>query len=174
VTARPGIALEQLTDELLARGVPVALIDLDRSIAGTPGIARLEAAARRHPGRLWLGGRLRPDGQRAGGRFCMDAFTRHPDRMKPGTRIVTTSTATTTQMISYNPASQRMIRRTQTRYAGLPDPICTASSVRLYTAGELLAMLSHAGLHVDAQFGGYRGQDLTATSDRIVIIGHKP
>jgi SAM-dependent methyltransferase len=111
---------------------------------------------------------------RAGGRFCMDVFTRHPDRMKPCTRIVTTSTATTTQMISYNPASQRMIRRTQTRYAGLPDPICTASSVRIYTPGELLAMLSHAGLHVDARFGGYRGQDLTAASDRMVIIGHKP
>lgn len=111
---------------------------------------------------------------RPGGRFCMDVFTRHPDRMKPGTRTVTTSTATITQAISYDPVSQRMIRRTQTLYADRPDPICTGSSVRLYTPSELLAMLSDAGLHVDARFGGYHGQDLTASSDTIVIIGHKP
>lgn len=65
MTVRPEISLEQLTDELLDQGVPIALIDLDRSIAGTPGTALLEAAARRHPGRLWLGGRLRPDGHAA-------------------------------------------------------------------------------------------------------------
>jgi phosphoribosylformimino-5-aminoimidazole carboxamide ribonucleotide (ProFAR) isomerase len=65
VTARPEVSLEQLTDELLDLGVPVALIDLDRSVAGTPGTALLEAAARRHPGRLWLGGGLRPDGHAA-------------------------------------------------------------------------------------------------------------
>lgn len=61
-------------------------------------------------------------------------------------------------MISYDPFSQRMIRHTQTRYADYPDPICTASSVRLYAPGELLAMLSRTGLHVDAQFGGYRAR----------------
>jgi phosphoribosylformimino-5-aminoimidazole carboxamide ribonucleotide (ProFAR) isomerase len=61
VLGRPGISLDQLTDELLARNVPLAIIDLDRTIAGAHDSALLERAVRRHPGRLWVGGRLHPD-----------------------------------------------------------------------------------------------------------------
>jgi ubiquinone/menaquinone biosynthesis C-methylase UbiE len=111
---------------------------------------------------------------RPGGRMCMDVFTRHPDRMKPEIRTVTTRAATITQDIGWDPARQRMTRQTRTLYAGGADPVCTSSSVRLYTPAELLAMLRHAGLDVDATFGSYRGHALTADSDRIVVIGHRP
>jgi phosphoribosylformimino-5-aminoimidazole carboxamide ribonucleotide (ProFAR) isomerase len=65
VAARPGTSLAGLVGDLLGRDIPVAIIDLDRSIASLPGTTLLERAARRHPGRLWLGGRLSPDGPAA-------------------------------------------------------------------------------------------------------------
>jgi len=79
-----------------------------------------------------------------------------------------------TRDIGWDPVRQRMIRQTRTRYADRMDAVCTSSSVRLYTPAELLAMLGHAGLHVDATFSSYRGQALADGSDRIIIIGHRP
>lgn len=111
---------------------------------------------------------------RPGGRMCMDVFTRHPDRMKPETRTITTATAAITQHIGWDPRRRRMTRQTRTRYADRAEPVCTSSSVRLYTPAELLAMLGHAGLRVDATFSSYCGQALAADSDRIVVIGHRP
>jgi ubiquinone/menaquinone biosynthesis C-methylase UbiE len=108
-----------------------------------------------------------------GGRFCMDFFTQHPDRMKTTERVVSTNNSTTNQLISYDPIGRRMIRHTTIQYAGSSQPVRTCSSVRLYTPEELLVMLRQVGLHVDALFGGYRGQELSETSDRVVIIGHK-
>ncbi|MCX4763634.1 HisA/HisF-related TIM barrel protein [Streptomyces sp. NBC_01275] len=58
VTARPGEPSDDLLGLLLEQGVPLALIDLDRSIDAVPETTLLERAARRYPGRLWLGGRL--------------------------------------------------------------------------------------------------------------------
>lgn len=60
VTARPETPPGTLIAHLLNHHVPVAVLDLDRSIEKSPGTALLEQAARRHPGRLWLGGRMAP------------------------------------------------------------------------------------------------------------------
>lgn len=60
VTARPETPPGTLIAHLLNHHVPVAVLDLDRSIDQSPGTALLEQAARRHPGRLWLGGRMAP------------------------------------------------------------------------------------------------------------------
>ncbi|MEU9575246.1 HisA/HisF-related TIM barrel protein [Streptomyces massasporeus] len=60
VSARPGHEPDALIDELVALDIPIAVIDLDRSIDRTPRSSLLERAVRRHPGRLWLGGRLAP------------------------------------------------------------------------------------------------------------------
>ncbi|MFK0154306.1 HisA/HisF-related TIM barrel protein [Streptomyces sp. NPDC090493] len=60
VTARPGTPPGTLIAHLLHHQVRVAVLDLDRSIDQSPGTALLEQAARHHPGRLWLGGRIAP------------------------------------------------------------------------------------------------------------------
>ncbi|MEU3174744.1 HisA/HisF-related TIM barrel protein [Streptomyces sp. NPDC007000] len=60
VTARPDTPPGTLIAHLLHHQVPLAVLDLDRSIDQAPGTALLEQAARRHPGRLWLGGRMAP------------------------------------------------------------------------------------------------------------------
>ncbi|WP_103528876.1 HisA/HisF-related TIM barrel protein [Streptomyces sp. SM12] len=60
VPARPGTRPSQLLADLLAEDVPAALIDLDRSTGATTSSTLLETAVRRHPGRLWVGGRLIP------------------------------------------------------------------------------------------------------------------
>ncbi|MFH8802711.1 HisA/HisF-related TIM barrel protein [Streptomyces sp. NPDC017936] len=58
VTACPGEPVDGLITRLLRRGVPLAVIDLDRSIDAAPETTLLERTARRYPGRVWLGGRL--------------------------------------------------------------------------------------------------------------------
>lgn len=60
VTAQPGLPPAQLLADLLDDDVPAAVIDLDRSTGTTTSTALLETAVRRHPGRLWAGGRLTP------------------------------------------------------------------------------------------------------------------
>jgi phosphoribosylformimino-5-aminoimidazole carboxamide ribonucleotide (ProFAR) isomerase len=60
VTACPGTAPMSVIGELAAAGVPTAVIDIDRSTGHSSSTAFLEQAARRHPGRLWAGGRLGP------------------------------------------------------------------------------------------------------------------
>ncbi|MFD9281050.1 HisA/HisF-related TIM barrel protein [Streptomyces mirabilis] len=60
VTAHPGLPPGRLIADLLSDGVPTAVIDLDRSTGATSSTALLETAVRRHPRRLWAGGRLTP------------------------------------------------------------------------------------------------------------------
>ncbi|MFD7919669.1 HisA/HisF-related TIM barrel protein [Streptomyces sp. NPDC059740] len=60
VTAQPGIPPGRLIAEVLSDDVPTAVIDLDRSTGASTSTALLETAVRRHPGRLWAGGRLVP------------------------------------------------------------------------------------------------------------------
>lgn len=60
VTAQPGLPPARLLADLLDDGVPTTVIDLDRSTGATTSTALLETAVRRHPGRLWAGGRLAP------------------------------------------------------------------------------------------------------------------
>ncbi|MBC7267718.1 HisA/HisF-related TIM barrel protein [Streptomyces albogriseolus] len=62
VTADPHVPPGQLVADLLSNDVPTALIDLDRSTGTSHSTALLETAVRRHPRRLWVGGRLSPDG----------------------------------------------------------------------------------------------------------------
>ncbi|MFD7817727.1 HisA/HisF-related TIM barrel protein [Streptomyces sp. NPDC059785] len=58
VTACPGEPPDGLIDRLLEAGVPLAVIDLDRSVDAAPETTLLERTVQRHPGRVWLGGRL--------------------------------------------------------------------------------------------------------------------
>jgi phosphoribosylformimino-5-aminoimidazole carboxamide ribonucleotide (ProFAR) isomerase len=60
VVSRPGDDPLQLIGELARADVPVAVIDLDRSTGVSEGTELLEVAVRRHPGRVWAGGRLSP------------------------------------------------------------------------------------------------------------------
>lgn len=60
VTARPETSLIDLLDRLVPKGVSIAVIDLDRSIGSTDSTELLEGVVRRHPGRIWVGGRLDP------------------------------------------------------------------------------------------------------------------
>lgn len=71
VTARPGTSPLALTGTLTAAGVPVAVIDLDRSTGDTRSTALLERVARSRPGQVWAGGRLSPAGPEA--RRLLDA-----------------------------------------------------------------------------------------------------
>jgi phosphoribosylformimino-5-aminoimidazole carboxamide ribonucleotide (ProFAR) isomerase len=71
VTARPGTVPANVIGALAGAGVPAAVIDLDRSTGTSSSTAVLEHAARRHPGRLWAGGRLGPSSPHA--RRLLDA-----------------------------------------------------------------------------------------------------
>ncbi len=61
-TGRPESDPHELVDYLLGRGVPLAVIDLDRSIDRRSSSVLLEQIAARQPGKIWLGGRLAPAG----------------------------------------------------------------------------------------------------------------
>ena len=45
--------------------------------------------------------------------------------------------------------------------------------VRLYSPGELEAMMCEAGLDVERPLGDYQGQPLTETSSRVILFGEK-
>ena len=60
VAARPDVEPDNMIDELVGLDVPVAVIDLDRSIDGALSTDLMERLVRRHPGQLWLGGRVDP------------------------------------------------------------------------------------------------------------------
>lgn len=60
VASHPGLPPGSLIADVLGDGVPAAVIDLDRSTGTSTSTALLETAVRRHPGRLWVGGRLTP------------------------------------------------------------------------------------------------------------------
>lgn len=55
-----------------------------------------------------------------------------------------------------------------------PDEVKhTGESVRLYTQDELIDLLQHAGLCIDATFGNYDGSPCASEHPRMIIVGRK-
>ncbi len=46
-------------------------------------------------------------------------------------------------------------------------------AMRIYTAAELVSMVTEAGLTVEATYGGLSGEALTLDSNRVVVLARR-